>query len=148
MSEVDTHYLDTSALLPYYRDEPASLKVQDIIMRIKPPVAISDLSKVEFASALARWVRMDELTEAQVNLIENMFKKDIGVGFFLRHPLSTSHFRQAEKWLSGRKTALRTLDALHLACCWTLDAELITCDTTLHDSANTLGVKTRFISPS
>jgi len=49
-------------------------------------------------------------------------------------------YHQAEKWLSGRKTSLRTLDALHLACCWSMEAEIITCDAVLQQSAEFLGI--------
>ncbi len=102
---------------------------------------ISSLVKVEFASALAHWVRMKEMTDAEANLIENTFNSDIKTGLFIRHPLSAAHFNQAERWLSGRKTALRTLDALHLACSWSLEAEMVTCDRVLGESATILGIE-------
>ncbi|MFZ2808073.1 MAG: hypothetical protein WA081_02625 [Desulfosalsimonadaceae bacterium] len=54
---------------------------------------------------------------------------------------------QAEKWLASRKTALKTLDSLHLACCWDLGAELITCDKVLYQSSEALGIKNQFIQP-
>jgi hypothetical protein len=47
------YYLDTSALLPYYREESASQGVQEILLSLKPPIFISDLTRVEFASAIA-----------------------------------------------------------------------------------------------
>jgi predicted nucleotidyltransferase len=37
---------------------------------------ISDLTELEFASALAHWVRMKELNEAQASLVENAFIDD------------------------------------------------------------------------
>ena len=147
MNVADQFYYDTSALLPYYREETLSKMVQDILISLQPPVIICDLTKIEFASALARWIRMDEISEAQANLVENTFAKDIGSGLFLCKTLNTSHYRQAEKWLYSRKTAIRTLDALHLACCWHVDAEMITCDNVLYQSARILGVRARFLSP-
>lgn len=53
-------YLDTSALLPYYRPEALSEVIQDLLMAVEEPAFITDLTKVEFASALARWVRMNQ----------------------------------------------------------------------------------------
>jgi len=147
MNPADLFYLDTSALLPYYREEPASTRIQELLISLKPPVIISDLTKVEFAAALARWVRMKELSEQQADFIDNTFAKDITSGLFLKKPIIKRHYMQAEKWLTGRKTALRTLDALHLACCWDLGAELITCDRVLYQSSETLGVKNQFIQP-
>lgn len=51
-------YFDTSALLPYYRREHASERVQALLLSQSQPVLISHLTEVEVASALARWVRM------------------------------------------------------------------------------------------
>jgi uncharacterized protein len=147
MNMPDLFYLDTSALLPYYREEPSSMKIQELLISMRPPVIISDLTKVEFAAALARWVRMNEVSDAQATYIENTFAKDVGSGLFLQKPIIKRHYLQAEKWLTGRKTALRTLDALHLACCWDLGAELITCDNILYQSSEALGVKNLFIKP-
>jgi predicted nucleic acid-binding protein len=141
------YYLDTSALLPYYRNEETSLQVQTFLINIAPPVLISSLTKVEFASAIARWVRMKELTEAEASLIENTFNSDIKSGLFIRQVLSPKHFNQAEKWISSRKTALRTLDALLLAGSWSSNAEMVTCDKLLHQSAVQLGISSRLIQP-
>ena len=140
-------YLDTSALLPYYREEPASRRVENLLCFLNPPVLISDLTRVEFVSAVARWVRMEEITEPQANLLENTFLKDLRAGLFVSRPLGSRHYRQAEKWLSGRKTSLRTLDALHLACCLYQEAEMVTCDALLYRAATVLGVPTRLITP-
>ena len=38
------------------------------------------------------------------------------------------------------KTALRTLDTLHLACSWSLKTELITCGNILQESADILQI--------
>ncbi|MDZ7761975.1 MAG: type II toxin-antitoxin system VapC family toxin [Desulfovermiculus sp.] len=69
----DNKYFDTSALLPYYREEPASKDVQVLLGRLRPPVLLSDLTRVAMASAIARWTRMNEIDEPQAALIENTF---------------------------------------------------------------------------
>jgi hypothetical protein len=43
-------YLDTGALLPYYRNEPATQSVQAFLSSLGSPVTISDLTDVGFAS--------------------------------------------------------------------------------------------------
>lgn len=141
------YYLDTSALLPYYRNESASLQIQKFLLNINPPVLISSLTRVEFVSVIARWVRMSELSEAEAGLIENMFISDIKSGLFLNQLISQKHYNQAERWISLRKTGLRTLDALHLASSWLSDTEMITCDKILHQSACSLGVCSSLIEP-
>ncbi len=138
-------YLDTSAVLPYYRNESTSHHIQKILTVVEPPALISSLTKVEFASAIARWVRMGELTEAEASLIESTFNSDINAGLFRSQSISPKHFNQAKKWISSRNNALRTLDALHLAASWSSDAEMITCDKILHQSAELLGISSRFI---
>lgn len=145
MSEVEIYYIDTSALLPYYREEAISEQVQDLLISLRPPVLISDLTRVEFASAVGRWVRMGEIDEPQANLVENTFSKDILSGLFVSRQVLSAHYSQAEKWLSGRKTSLRTLDALHIACGWGYGARLITCDAVMHRSAQLLGVDDIFL---
>ncbi|MFO8086165.1 MAG: type II toxin-antitoxin system VapC family toxin [Desulfobacterales bacterium] len=141
----DDFYFDTSALLPYYREEIISPAVQTVLSQTQPPVLLSDLTRVEMASAIARWTRMKEIGEPQAALIENTFEQDIRAGLYRVHPLAPIHYQKAEKWLSARKTALRTLDAIHIACCWTLHAKLITCDHTMHDAAEMLGLESVLI---
>ena len=108
-------YFDTSALLPYYREEPVSGLINDMLLGLEPPVFISDLTRVEFLSAVARWVRMNELTESQAGLIENTFLEDVRSGLLVGCPLKREQYRQAERWICSRKTSLRTLDGLHLS---------------------------------
>ncbi len=145
MAEAEAFYLDTSVLLPYYREEPLTQQVEGFLQSISPPVLISDLARVEFASAVSRWVRMSEITEAQANLVESAFLKDIESGLFLCLPLKPFHYQQAERWISGRKTSLRTLDALHLACSFFYGARIVTCDSVLYSSALILRVPAYWI---
>jgi predicted nucleic acid-binding protein len=134
-------YLDTSALLPYYRREAASDAVQGLLVRQTRPVLISRLTVVELASALARWVRMGELTEPQANRIESAFHEDLAQGRFLVREIEPRHFERALQWLLTRKTALRTLDALHLACAEESGATLSTLDAAMDDAAEYFGLR-------
>ena len=72
---MDQYYLDTSSILPYYREEPHSRLVQDFLVSLSAPVAISHLTEVEFASALSRLVRMEEIDDAQAGIIEQAFSE-------------------------------------------------------------------------
>ena len=141
-------YWDTSALLPYYREEKNSQVIQDFLFSLNIPAGISDLTVLEFASALSRWVRMKELTEAQASLMENAFLEDTRSDLIRRLSITTKHYRQALKWISSRKTALRTLDALHLACSFAVGIEMVTCDEVVARSADVLGVPCRFVTSS
>lgn len=134
-------YLDTSALLPYYREERATPQVENLLRKTQPPALLSELTRVEMASAIARWTRMEEIDESQAALVENTFERDVQSGIFLVHTLTSSHYRKAEKWISARKTALRALDALHIACCWDSQAKLVTCDNIMNKAALLLGLE-------
>lgn len=136
-------YFDTSALLPYYRQEHASEKVQALLVTQTQPVLISHLTEVEVASALARWVRMGELTEAQVNRIECAFHDDVTQGRFVRCLIEPSHYQRAIHWIGMRKTSLRTLDALHLASAEQQQACLISEDEALIEAAVFFGLDAR-----
>ncbi len=133
-------YFDTSALLPYYRQEPASERAQSLLLAQTQPVLISHLTEVEVASALARWVRMNELTEPQANRIESAFHDDVSNGRFVRCPIEIAHFQRAVYWVGMRKTGLRTLDALHLACAEYHSARLISGDDALLSAAAFFGI--------
>jgi len=138
---MEQFYFDTSAILPYYREESLSSVVQEFLLSITPPVAISYLTDVEFASALSRLVRMKELDDAQAGIIEQAFANDCKAGLFKRVSFTTAHFNQAIKWLSLRNTALRTLDTLHLAVSNQGNLKIVTCDTILAKSADKLGAE-------
>jgi len=141
----DNYYLDTSAILPYYRQEAKSSAIQNLLISLAPPLMISSLTKVEFASALARWVRMDELTDSQADLIQATFDQDIQSGLFSVTAVEASQYNLAEKWISKRATSIRTLDAIHLACSHSLGATMITSDTILAHAADILGLQTRLV---
>ncbi|WP_024329628.1 type II toxin-antitoxin system VapC family toxin [Thioalkalivibrio sp. ALR17-21] len=136
-------YFDTSAVLPYYREEAASRPVQQMLQASTRPVLVSHLTRVEVASALARWVRMGELSEAQANRIESPFLEDLRAGRFVRVSLDPEVFERACHWLLTRRSSLRTLDALHLAAAEICGAELVTLDRPLVQAARLFGVTVR-----
>ena len=139
------YYLDTSALLPYYRQEDTSDEIQNFLSSVQPPIYISYLTEVEFFSAVSRLVRMKEVTEVHARLIEDAFAEDIRSGLFIKVSLAKKHYKLAVDWISSRKTGLRTLDGLHLACSFLYDTEMVTCDEILAKSAARLGIPCRFI---
>lgn len=134
-------YFDTSAVLPYYRSESASEAVQALLQAQSSPVLISHLTEVEVMSALARWVRMADLTEPEANRIEGAFHDDVSYGRFSLCTVEPGYYQRAAQWIGTRKTSLRTLDALHLSCAEHHGAHLITEDLALIDAAHFFGIK-------
>ena len=106
---------------------------------------ISALTEVEVASALARCVRMGEITEEQAQRLEATFSEDLRLGVFERISLEDRHYWQARHWLLERQTTLRTLDALHLACAVEYDLPLVTADKVLADAVAQVGGRLRFL---
>jgi predicted nucleic acid-binding protein len=133
--EQGLYYLDTSALVPFYRSEPQSEAVEAFLLAADRSVLLSALTEVEFASALSRWVRMKELTESQAALAANSYLEDVLSGRYQRLPMAPEVFPRARDLLLSRRLALRTLDALHLACSIEAAATLVTCDGNLSDAA-------------
>jgi uncharacterized protein len=136
-------FFDTSALLPYYRTEARTLVIADLLAAQQRAVMISHLAVLEFASALARWVRMENLTEPAANRIESAFHEDVVSGRFRVLPLQALAVERAHHWLLTRQTSLRTLDALHLAHAEIGGGALVTLDDRQFESAVYWGVAVR-----
>jgi len=136
-------YLDTSALLPFYRREATSDAVEKLLLAQHEAVLISRLSELEVASALARWVRLRELGEAQANQVENAFRDDVRAGRFRVVEPVPADYDRAFAWLLARKTGLRVLDALHMACALRQAAHLVTADSVMLRAARHFGLPAR-----
>ncbi|HHJ39410.1 MAG: hypothetical protein AXA67_08835 [Methylothermaceae bacteria B42] len=133
-------YFDTSALIPYYRPEPLSDAVQACLLEAEAPVSISLLTETEFASVLARLVRMNELSVSEASIIQAAFQEDIHRGCYQVLDLQREHYQLARDWLLSHDTALRTLDALHLAVAALTGSKLITADKILAKAANRFSI--------
>ena len=139
------YYIDTGILVAYYSPEALSEQVQTFLdSQLKP--AISRLTEVELFSAVAKKVRMGELSHADGNLILSKFLSHIESGLFTIINPEAQHWKIARSWISLFTTSLRTLDALHLAIASAEDYVLVTSDQQLLRAAKTLDVKTFQIS--
>lgn len=139
-------YFDTSVIAPLYRAEPLTTTAEALQRQYRP--AISLLTEVELASTLARWVRMQELTEDQAASIDKTFAEDLRMKVFERAPLCDREYWQARAWLQQRSTSLRTLDALHLAIAAENGWPLITADHQLHQAASHLNIQSHLAQRS
>ena len=138
-------FFDSSALLPYYREEHLSASAQRVLRSSQAPACISLLVEVEFASALSRLVRMRELAETDAAQIQNLFAEHCARGLYRILGVSAEHFRLARDWLLARTPALRTLDALHLAGATLSGTQLVTADRILAQAGRRLGVAVRLL---
>ena len=108
-------YFDTSFLTPLMRGESTSAAVERFIMRLSTPErAISHWTRVEFASVLARDVRMRNLASAVALELEAKFDEMLSASFVVLLP-SAADFDLAKAYIDNHETGLRTGDAMHLA---------------------------------
>jgi len=137
-------YLDTSLLVAYYCPEPLSARAQRTIRRDDEPV-ISPLVEVELYSAVAAKVRTGEMDKATGTQIIATFQHHVADARYGLVAIAEGEYALARNWLGQFATALRALDALHLAAAFSNDLTLLTADKGLTRSAKHLGVKCRLI---
>jgi predicted nucleic acid-binding protein len=137
-------YFDTSFLVPLFLPEPTSEKVERFLRRKRTaPLAISHWTRVEFASTLAREVRMGSLTHKAAIAADARFAEIAADTFILLAP-NAADFDLANRFLLRRKIGLRAGDALHLAIAANNGASAIySLDRRLLAAGRRLGLKAR-----
>lgn len=138
-------YLDTSVIVAYYCPEALSLQVQDLLREQAKP-ALSFLTEVEFTSAVAKKVRLNELGSVDANRILAKFTSHVDAGLFRIIPGENHHYQLARGWIGLLTTPLRTLDALHLAIASSEELQLVTSDKSFFQAARMLDLDARLIA--
>ena len=118
------YYFDTSVVAPLILPEKHSKHIEDF-MRDVPAgsLAVSHWVRVEFASLLARRVRMKELGKAQALGAMNVFEQLLTRSFHVIMP-TIADFDEAARLLQRFDTGLRSGDALHLVIAKNHDMEM------------------------
>lgn len=113
-----SYFYDTSALVKLYHQEAGTEWVEKIFSDKNNTIIISELSTVEFYSALAKKVRMQEIIkQAKEEALKN-FHKDCRERFIIS-PLNVATIKKAKEIIEkyGEIKSIKTLDALQLAAC-------------------------------
>lgn len=139
-----TVYVDTSILAAYYCPEPLSDQAEGHLRSLRPPV-ISWLVDVELHSALARKVREHELERKEAQQVQSLFRTHRNQGLYHILPIGRADFVQARRWMATCKTALRTLDSLHVAVAHRHDLRVLTADRGMAQAGGTFGVDTELV---
>ena len=129
-------YVDTSILASYYCPEPLSERAEQRLRALRPPV-VSWLTDVELHSALAKKVRKNELTDEDAERVQDLFRTHVSHALYEVAAIEHEDFVQARQWIARMDTALRTLDALHLAVAHRRGLEVLTSDEGLADAGHT-----------
>lgn len=108
-------YFDTSFLAPLILEESTSAKIEAFLA--KAPVGelhISHWTRVEFASLIAREVRIGGLAESDALLAIAQFDQLVIDSFQIVAPVAAD-YELAKEFIQHFATKLRAGDALHLA---------------------------------
>ncbi len=142
-------YIDTSVLVPRYLESPESSVCKRVIAECTHddaiPLALSELTKLEFVSTVAKYVRTRQIDKSVAREILVAFEYHCLHSFAFR-PVLSSEYELAQQWLRQFRTPLRTMDALHLAVAHTNRLTLVTADRQLAVAAEVFGVPCRFVS--
>ena len=108
-------YFDTSFLAPLILEEATSAKIEAFFARL--PVGelyVSHWTRVEFASLIAREVRMGGLAESDALLAIAQFDELVTDSFQVLAP-GVADYELAKAYIQHFATKLRAGDAMHLA---------------------------------
>ncbi len=107
-------FFDTSALLKAFQKEVGTEKVIELLENNENEIVISELTKIEYKSALYRRFRNKELNEnSLIDLIINFneFTETIEI-----EEINSFTIKKAEELIDNQgKSGLRTLDAVQFA---------------------------------
>ena len=142
-----TTYVDTSVLAAYYCPEPISPLAERALRSLSAP-AISELTLVEFTSAVSRKIREKSLAREEGARILTQFESHMEGGYYLVLPMQTQDYRVAKAWLSQLHGTLRTLDALHLAVAESAGALTLTADRRMAAEAQAIGLPVKLLTIS
>lgn len=133
-------YLDASAVVSLFIADKHSPVIRAYLRSQRPTVVVSDFAVAEFSSAVARRVRMGEVTPAQGSRLLNVF--DAWVAANAERPdMDPSDIRVACAFVRRFELGLRAPDAMHLAMCQRLDADFLSFDVRQTGAALQLGLR-------
>ena len=131
-------YFDASAFVSFFLGDVHSDGVRVFVER-QPSVVVSDLTLIEFASAVSRAVRTRRLSPARGQ--ELLLDVDVwALNEAIRFDISTADIRVADRHVRQFDLGLRPPDAIHIAICQRLGLALATCDELQANAARVLGV--------
>jgi predicted nucleic acid-binding protein len=108
-------YCDTSFVAPLIINEAASDAVEALVRQLpQGEMTVSHWTRVEFASLVARRVRLKELTTRLARELGREFDRMLDESFEVTVPRAED-FNLAATMLQNYKSGLRAGDALHLA---------------------------------
>jgi len=111
------YFFDTSALVKRYHSEEGSDFIDRLFAETDAEFAISDISIIEFYSALSMKVRVGEIDEENFMSLRKLFSQDIKRGLYEVAEFANDEKLESTKLLLkyAKKHSLKTLDAIQLS---------------------------------
>ena len=131
-------YLDTSVLAAYYLPEEISLQVQTYIQG--KSLLITELTRLEFYSALSIRVRTNSLLKSDAKRIMELFKSHLRDAYYLNKRLNSKHYEKAGEYIATLSLPIKAPDALHLAFAASENLKIVTADKQLANNASKLAI--------
>jgi uncharacterized protein len=119
-------FLDTSSLVKLYHQEEGSDELLAFIEKGVDEIWLSELTMVEFRSALWKKVRTGELRKDDAVRVMDCFSDDQNKYRWVHMETSITHIALSTITRHGAQ-GLRTLDSIQLACALFLKAEDLIC---------------------
>ncbi len=132
-------FLDTSALVKRYVQEPGSEELEELFSSLVREAFVSTLAFAEFAAAIGKKLRKKEIEEEPASTVMRELEKDWD-GLFSKIPLTNDLAISAASL--AVEYPLTGADAVHLASAIAVDAELfVVSDKLLISAAAKIGTK-------
>lgn len=131
-------YPDASYLLSLLTNDDQTARAKLFLHRHKPLLTISDFAAAEFASVLARRVRMGLLTKDEARAVFATFDAWTA-RFCKRTQIVPADIAAADAFLRRLDLPLRTPDSIHIATSQRIGASLATFDRKVSAAAERLG---------
>ena len=131
-------YLDASFLIPLFVVDAHTLRARTYLKGLTDDLIVSNFAAAEFASGIARLVRMSELDVGRAPEVFGNFDRWTGQAAE-RVDLLSSDIDDAEQMLRGLAFRLTTPDVVHIAAARRLGAGIATFDSKMASHAVQLG---------
>lgn len=141
-------YFDTSILIPLYiKDKASSLAERafaEFTRNAELPIVISALTRLEFVSTIAKYVRTGQTGKEQAQEIIDTFEEHCRRDFLML-PIRPSDYDNTQRWIKQMRTSLKTMDGLHMAVAVANHCILVTADKQLAAAATVFDIEHHFV---
>jgi len=139
-------FLDTSSLFKLYHLENGTEELENVLLKFRiTHIYLSEITKVEFTSALWKKVRTNEIYSEQAVITSKLFESDFEkYNFISTDSLILEQARNLT--IKYGKEGLRTLDSIQLSTCKVIENQVdifITADKLLSFLIEKEGLNTR-----